>query len=86
MYIATENAFPDSNAKAAFSWKRLEEAISSNDDLKTLKDQALKVEKNKEMLIDYVRSLSLSLTHFSYSLTYFSVVERRLFHERHTGK
>jgi len=49
MYIATENAFPDSTGKAAFSWKRLEEAISSNHELKLLKDEALKVEKTKEI-------------------------------------
>ena len=68
MYIATENAFPDSTAKAVFSWKRLEEAISSNDELKLLKEEALKVEKTKEMLIDYVLHLSPLFNHFTHPI------------------
>jgi hypothetical protein len=69
MYIATENAFPDSTAKAIFSWKRLEEAVSSNEELKSLKDQVMKVEKTKEMLIDYVPLILFLLT--LYNLIYF---------------
>jgi hypothetical protein len=68
MYIATENAFPDSTAKAAFSWKRLEDAVSSNVELKALKDDALKVEKTKEMLIDYVPSPSSLFNHFTHPI------------------
>src|ERR1700712_3659122 len=68
MYIATENAFPDSTAKAVFSWKRLEEAISSNDKLKLLKEEALKVEKTKEMLIDHVLHLSPLFNHFTHPI------------------
>jgi hypothetical protein len=68
MYIATENAFPDSTGKAAFSWKRLEEAVSSNHELRLLKDEALKVEKTKEMLLDYVPYPSSLFNHFTHSI------------------
>lgn len=70
MYIATENAFPDSTGKAAFSWKRLEEAItvSSNHELKELKDKVLKVEKTKGMLIDYVPYPASLFKRFTHSI------------------
>lgn len=68
MYIAAENAFPDSTGKAAFSWKRLEEAVSSNHELKELKDEVFKVEKTKKMLIDYVPYPSSLFNHFTHPI------------------
>lgn len=83
MYIATENAFPDSTGRAAFSWKRLEEAVSSNQELKELKNEVFKVEKTKEMLIDYVPYPSL----FSNALLIqFLDVEGSCIHEGCSGQ
>ncbi|KAG2116153.1 hypothetical protein DEU56DRAFT_761612 [Suillus clintonianus] len=57
MYIATQNTFPDNTAKSSFSWKCLEEAVASRKELKQLMEQESKVQKTKEMLIDYVPPL-----------------------------
>ena len=61
MYIATQNAFPDSTSKASFSWKRMEEAVASHQELKKLMEDAVMVQKTKEMLIDYVPPLLFSI-------------------------